>query len=414
MLGRHRKEFARMSWKENSIVDQRLEFVLRALHGQASFAELCQQYGISRKTGYKWKERFLEGGLPALQNDSRRPERSPDALPEKVVCEVVRLKQAHRTWGARKLQALYRRLHGQEQTPCESSFKRVLERTGLVEHRRPRRRSDQAGRLQCALEAQKPNELWTVDFKGWWRCADRRRCEPLTVRDAYSRYLLCVWPAPDACTQTVRGQFQRLFQRYGLPGAIRSDNGSPFASSHAPLGLSQLSAWWVALGINLDRTDPGHPEQNGSHERMHRDLAAEVQYAGTGSLEELREALELWRQTYNQERPHEALAMKTPAEVYTPSAARYEGDPEQLEYPLGYLPRRVCKQGTVKIEGERVRISSALSGWDIGLKPEEGGRYTVYFAQLCLGTVDLRTLSFQCVRQNKASEEPEPREVTAA
>ena len=402
-----------MSWKENSIVDQRLEFVLRALHGQASFAELCQQYGISRKTGYKWKERFLEGGLPALQNDwptraqpgrpagegrlrSGPTETGPSDLGRQ---EVTSLIPAFAWPGADALREFLQAGAGANWT-CRASPAPGAER------------SSRASAVR--LEAQKPNELWTVDFKGWWRCADRRRCEPLTVRDAYSRYLLCVWPAPDACTQTVRGQFQRLFQRYGLPGAIRSDNGSPFASSHAPLGLSQLSAWWVALGINLDRTDPGHPEQNGSHERMHRDLAAEVQYAGTGSLEELREALELWRQTYNQERPHEALAMKTPAEVYTPSAARYEGDPEQLEYPWAICPGTVCKQGTVKIEGEHVRISSALSGWDIGLKPEEGGRYTVYFAQLCLGTVDLRTLSFQCVRQNKASEEPEPREVTAA
>lgn len=329
-----------MPWKEIGVVDQRVEFVMQALHGQAGFAELCQEYGISRKTGYKWKERFMQGGLPALHDESRRPERSPEALAEKVVCEVVRLKQAHRSWGARKLQALYQRLHGQDQTPSESSFKRVLDRCGLVEHRQPRRRSDQAGRLQCRIEAQKPNALWTVDFKGWWRCSDQQRCEPLTVRDAYSRFLLCVWAPPDARGQTVREQFQRLFERYGLPEAIRSDNGSPFASSNAPLGLSRLSAWWVALGINLDRTDPGHPEQNGSHERMHRDLAAEVQYAAPGSLSELREALELWRQSYNQERPHEALAMKTPAEVYTPSPRRYEGDIDSPGTPA--TPGRSC------------------------------------------------------------------------
>lgn len=403
-----------MPWKENSVVDQRLEFVMRALHAEAPLAELCQEYGISRKTGYKWKERFLCGGLPALQDDSRRPERSPEALPEQVVCEVVRLKQAHRTWGARKLQALYQRLHGQEQTPSESSFKRVLDRCGLVEHRQPRRKSEQAGRLQCGIAAQKPNELWTVDFKGWWHSSDQQRCEPLTVRDAYSRYLLCVRPLADACSETVRRQFLLLFEQHGLPQAIRSDNGSPFASYNAPLGLSRLSAWWVALGINLDRTDPGHPEQNGSHERMHRDLAAEVQYAQSGSLSELLEALELWRQSYNQARPHEALGMKTPAEVYTRSTTRYLGDPEQLQYPLGYLRRRVNKNGRIGLEGHDLLISSALSGWDVGLQPQQDDRYGVYFGRLCLGVVDLATLSFQCLPEPQPPAASGPQEVEAA
>jgi len=402
-----------MPWKETCVVDQRVEFVMQALHGQAAFAELCQQYGISRKTGYKWKERFLAGGLPALHDDSRRPDSSPGALAEKVVCEVVRLKQAHRSWGARKIQAFYQRLHGQDQTPSESSFKRVLDRCGLVEHRQPRRRSDQAGRLQCRIEAQKPNDLWTVDFKGWWRCSDRQRCEPLTVRDAYSRFLLSVWAPPDARGETVRVEFQRLFGCFGMPRAIRSDNGSPFASSSAPLGLSRLSAWWVALGIDLDRTDPGHPEQNGSHERMHRDLAAEVQYAGTGSLDEQREALEIWRQSYNQERPHEALAMKTPAELYTPSPRRYEGDPEQLQYPLGYLVRRVGPRGIIRLHCEELLISTALCGWDVGLQPREDGRYSVYFGRLCLGVADLRTASFECSRGQQPAESPAPKEEQA-
>jgi len=387
-----------MPWKEQVVVDQRLEFVTRALHGEATFAELCEEYGISRKTGYKWKQRFLEAGIGGLHDESRRPQQSPEALSEGVVCELVRLKQAHRTWGARKLQALYQRLHGREQTPSESSFKRVLERAGLVQHRPPRRKSQEAGRLQSRLTPRRPNELWTVDFKGWWHSVDRQRCEPLTVRDAYSRYLLCVWAAPDGRTWTIRRQFQSLFERYGLPGSIRSDNGAPFASHSGPLGLSQLSAWWVALGIDLDRTDPGHPEQNGAHERMHRDLAAEVQYGCEGSLPQLQQALELWRQSYNQERPHEALGMKTPAQAYEPSQRRYEGDPQQLEYPPGYLVRQVCSHGTVRLQGQRIWLSGALRGWQVGLKPQDEQSYTVYFGSLCLGTLDLGTLSFQCVR----------------
>jgi putative transposase len=403
-----------MPWEERSVMDQRLEFVMRALHETAAFAELCQEYGISRKTGYKWKERFLQGGIPALQDESRRPQHSPEALPEATVCALVRLKQAHPAWGARKVQALYQRLHGKEQSPSESSVKRILEHAGLVAHRRPRRPSQEAGRVQSRLAAAAPNQLWTVDFKGWWHSSDHQRCEPLTVRDAFSRYLLCVYPPPDATTKTVRQQFVRLFERYGLPGAIRSDNGTPFASSTAPLGLSRLSAWWVALGIDLDRTDPGHPEQNGAHERMHKDLAAEVQYARKGSLQELRAALELWRQSYNQQRPHEALGMQTPAEVYVPSARKYRGDPEQLEYPLGYLARQVSGKGEIKLRGQALLLSTALAGWAVGLKPAGPQRYSVYFGRLCLGAVDLQTLAFTCVRGTVRPPEEDPGETVSA
>ena len=218
-----------------------------------NFRALCQEYGVSAKTGYKWKQRFLQEGMA---EESRRPKTSPEQLPEGEVCEIVRLKMAHLSWGPRKIRELYLRRHGE--VASESTFKRVLERAGLTQKRR-KRRSSEAGRLCSGRRATAANEVWTVDFKGWWR-SGAKRCEPLTVRDEHSRYLLEVRALQNARSETVRKSFERLFERQGLPGAIRSDNGSPFASALALLGLSRLSAWWVALGIDLERGRPGHPQ----------------------------------------------------------------------------------------------------------------------------------------------------------
>jgi hypothetical protein len=256
------------------------------------------------------------------------------------------------------------------------------------------RPANQSGRLKAAVMASASNELWTVDFKGWWYTPGHRRCQPLTVRDAYSRFILGLRVPPDSCTGTIREEFSSLFQRYGLPAAIRSDNGPPFATWHSLLGLSQLSAWWVALGIDLDRIDPGHPEQNGSHERMHRDIAMEVQGQVAGDLKEQSAALELWRNEYNQERPHEALAMRTPAELYAPSSRAYSGTPDHLDYPQDYLQRRVNATGQFHLRDVAWRLSSALSGWNIGLKPLSESSYAVYFGRLLLGRAELGTRSF--------------------
>jgi transposase InsO family protein len=229
-----------MPWKETDAMNERSEFVLRAI-ATDNFRELCREYGISPKTGYKWKERFLEEGLAGMAEQSRRPDKSPKGLVESVVCEIIRIKEAHRTWGPRKIRQLYARVHGRPTTPSESSFKRVLERAGLVEKRRLRKR-EESGRLHSGRRASGPNEVWTVDFKGSWHGAKGGRCEPLTVRDEYSRYVLDLRRLEDARTQTVRARFEELFRQHGLPGSIRSDNGPPFASVHGLLGLTRLSA----------------------------------------------------------------------------------------------------------------------------------------------------------------------------
>ena len=365
-------------------MEQRIEFALKAMR-TLNFRALCQQYGISAKTGYKWKERFIREGLEGMVEESRRPKSSPEQLAEEEVCEIVRLKLAHPNWGPRKIRELYLRRHGE--VASESTFKRVLERAGLTQKRR-RRRSTLAGRLWAGRRAAAANEVWSVDFKGWWRSWGKR-CEPLTVRDEHSRYVLELRALGDARGQRVRNNFERLFERYGLPQAIRSDNGVPFASVHGLLGLSQLSVWWVALGIDLERGRPGHPQDNGAHERMHRDISREIEALGQAD----QEALDVWRESFNYERPHEALGMRTPGELYRASERKYEGTPEDLDYPQ-MCSRRVSAQGAIKLEGQSLFLSSALAGWSVGLKPVAEDLMEVWFARLLLGQVDLTTSSF--------------------
>jgi putative transposase len=378
-------------------MEQRIEFALKAMR-TLNFRALCQEYGVSAKTGYKWKQRFLQEGIEGLAEESRRPKTSPEQLPEGEVCEIVRLKMAHLSWGPRKIRELYLRRHGE--VASESTFKRVLERAGLTQKRR-KRRSSEAGRLCSGRRATAANEVWTVDFKGWWR-SGAKRCEPLTVRDEHSRYLLEVRALQDARSETVRKSFERLFERQGLPGAIRSDNGSPFASALALLGLSRLSAWWVALGIDLERGRPGHPQDNGAHERMHRDISREIEALGESD----QEALDLWRQTFNFARPHEALGMRCPGELYAPSHRKYDGTPEDLEYPQ-MCTRRVCQHGLIKVDGQRLFLSTSLAGWSVGLKPITQNVMDVWFGRLLLGQIDLSASNFirADIRPNKTTDE---------
>jgi putative transposase len=273
---------------------------------------------------------------------------------------------------------------------------------GLTQKRR-RGRATEAGRLCKGRRASGPNEVWTVDFKGWWRSGDKR-CEPLTVRDEYSRYVLEVRAVEDARSETVRKRFEQLFAAQGLPEAIRSDNGAPFASKHGLWGLSRLSAWWVALGIDLERGRPGHPQDNGAHERMHKDISRELEAMGQCD----QQALDLWRQTFNYERPHDALGLRCPGEVYIASARKYEGTPEDLDY-LQMCSRRVGHDGTIKLEGTRLFLSTSLAGWSVGLKPITSDLLEVWFGRLPLGQVDLATSNFirADIRPNKTATETE-------
>ena len=388
-----------MPWKKSGAMEQGTEFALRAMQ-TLNFRALCQQYGISTKTGYKWRERFWRKGLAGMEEESRRPKSHSKQLPEEEVCEIVRLKLAHLAWGPRKIRELYLRGHGE--VASESTFKRVLERTSLTQKRR-RRRAPEAGRLSSGRQAAALNEVWTVDFKGWWRKAEQR-CEPLTVRDEYSRYLLEVRAVEDARSETVRKSFERIFERHGLPEAIRSDNGSPFASRQGVLGLSRLSAWWVVLGIDLERGRPGHPQDNAGHERMHKDISRELEAEGACD----QAALDVWRQTFNYERPHEALGMRCPGEVYIASERKYEGTPEDLDYPK-MCSRRVSPKGLISLEGQPLFLSASLGGWSVGLKPIAEDLMEVWFGRLLLGQVDLGTRNFfrADIRPKKTANETE-------
>jgi putative transposase len=391
-----------MPWKAIEAMNQRTEFVLRALKTD-NFRALSQEYGISAKTGYKWKERFLAEGLGGMGEHSRRPKSSPEGLSEAVVCEIVRLKQKHRYWGARKLRDIYGRVH--PELPSESSFKRVLECAGMVEHRQLRSRQT-AGRLFSERKAKAPNEVWTVDFKGWWYGVAGRRCEPLTVRDEFSRYVLEVRAVANARTETVRECFEKLFQQHGLPGAIRSDNGAPFASRNGILGLSRLSAWWLVLGIDLERGRPACPQDNGGHERLHLDVAREL--SGERPTEQ-QAAFDEWRKTFNQERPHEALEMKRPGEVYQPSERKYEGTPQDLTY-VKMGARRVHQMGHISWRDQQVFVSAALGGWSVGVEPVAGEQANLWFGRLLLGQLDERTCGFTRVESGSRASAEAPRQ----
>ena len=376
-----------MGWKESSVMDERCRFVLEAKSKGANISEICRRYGVSRKTGYKWLRRHEQEGLVGLYDRSRRPRNSPLSTSAHMVVEVVRLRLYRPSWGPKKIRVLLLRRYPQTEVPSQSTIGRILWRCGLVKAKgrgRPRLWHPGDGRGVATA----PNDLWTVDFKGWWRTRDGRRCEPLTIRDAYSRYVLETRAMESTSGKAVRRVFETVFEHYGLPRVIRSDNGSPFACTRAPAGLTRLSAWWKALGIRLDRIEPGHPEQNGAHERLHRDIRQELQPVVAGDLVRQQEMLDLWRVEYNTERPHEALGMKTPSRLYVPSPRLYTREIPEVVYPKHFDVRKVKHSGEISINGHRRFLSEALAGWPVGIESSGGHTIRLWFADLCLGETD--------------------------
>ncbi len=376
-----------MGWKESSVMHERCKFVLEAISDQSNFSDLCRRYGISRKTGYKWLSRYEHEGPAGLYDRSRRPHYSPLSTSAHMVAEVVRLRLDRLSWGPKKIRALLLRRFPSGEVPSQSTIARILFSCGLIKSTRRRSRRWHPGNGRCSASA--PNHLWTVDFKGWWRTGDGRRCEPLTIRDTYSRYLLDIRAMETTRTEAVRDVFDMVFERYGLPRAIRSDNGAPFACTRAPAGLSRLSAWWRALGIELDRIMPGHPEQNGAHERMHRDMHQELQSAATKNIVRQQERFDLWRVEYNTERPHEALEMKTPSQLYLKSQRLYTGESPEVVYPEHFQVRKVKHTGEISLGGHLHFLSESLSGWPVGLEKLKEKTVRLWFVDLCLGDMDI-------------------------
>ncbi len=380
-----------MPWKERKLMEERKRFIHEIMESTRSFNVTCVEFGISRKTGYKWLHRFEEGGYPGLEDQSRRPNTSPGQLVEGVVCELVKLKLAHNTWGPKKIRELYGRVHG-DSIPSLSSVNRVFKKAGLVKRRRVR--TTRGGRMTSSIRVQAPNDVWTIDFKGWWRVRSRERFEPLTVRDAYSRYLLEARSLTDTSTESVKQVFVKLFREYGLPKVVHSDNGAPFAARSNVRGISQLSAWLISLGIHIHHSRPGHPQDNGGHERMHKDLKEEVQIRYTGDANLYQAELDKWRDEFNTIRPHEALRMKTPAELYHCSERKYPITQNEIEYPNTYQVRKVSAYGEIKIKGNNYFITTALRKYMLGLKIIDATELAVYFASVFLGKIDLETISF--------------------
>jgi putative transposase len=315
-----------MAWGKTTLVNARHEFVLAAMAPDAKVAELCRDAGISRKTAYKWIQRFRERGIVGLEDMSRRPRSSPLQASGEVVMQVLELRGAHPRWGPRKLRKVLARSLAADETPSERTVARVLERAGEVRARRrrpPEASSAAKDAPSCLAEA--PNDLWTVDFKGWWNSKDGAKCEPLTVRAAYSRFVLKSHIMLRTGTEPVMAQFKELFECRGLPKAIQVDNGPPFGSTHARCGVTTLSAWWLATGIRVIRGRPAHPQDNGAHERMHLDMRYEVEDVGADNVREQQAAMDNWCHEFNYVRPHDAIDLKVPGDLYRPSSRRYRG-----------------------------------------------------------------------------------------
>ncbi len=380
-----------MPWKDCSVMDERLRFVSRLLEGEG-MSEVCREFGISRKTGYKIFDRYKESGLEALTDRTRRPVRYANQLPMQVEKLIVTCKREKPHWGARKIrELLVRRLDGDIRVPAKSTIHAVLHRHGLVKTPgRPRRRAQGTG-LSAGLS---PNDLWCADFKGEFKLGDGRYCYPLTVTDHASRFLLLCEALESTREAPVISAFEQLFRERGLPSSMRSDNGVPFASPNGLFNLSKLSVWWLRLGIAIERIKPGHPQQNGRHERMHLTLKQETtRPPGMNTLQQ-QASFDAFVAEFNSERPHEALAMKTPLDVYTASPRVYTGLPE-LSYPLHEREVLVTACGRICMHRKRVNVSTVLAGQKLGLKEVDDGIWLVSFMTYDLGYIDLEQKTLQ-------------------
>jgi len=380
-----------MPWKESSVMDERLRFVARLLDGEP-MSQVCRDFGISRKTGYKIFDRYKEHGLEALCDRSRRPVRFANQLPTQLEARIVAIKREKRHWGARKIrELLLRRLPGDIRVPANSTIHAVLHRHGLVAPPgRPRRRATGTPLSNGSA----PNALWCTDFKGEFKLGNGRYCYPLTVTDHGSRYLLLCEALQSTREDLAITAFERLFRERGLPDAIRSDNGVPFASPNALFNLSKLSVWWLRLGIDIERIKPGRPQQNGRHERMHLTLKKEtVRPPGTNCLQQQARFDEFVRE-FNTDRPHEALDMKCPADVYIPSRKLYGGLPD-LTYPFHDRDICVTACGRICIYRKKINLSTALAGQRVGIKEVDDGIWIVSFMRYDLGYIDLEARTLQ-------------------
>jgi transposase InsO family protein len=373
-----------MVWKERSRVDERLLLVGEYIKGERPMAELCREFGVSRKTAYKWLGRYETDGPTGLADRSRAPLRHPQRVEQVVIEALVQARKSHPHWGARKIVAWLARKQPSLQLPASSTVNAVFAKYGLSRSRQARRRTPPY--TDPFAEADAPNRVWCADFKGEFKTGDAKRCYPLTVTDAFSRMLLRCTALRSPKTVHVQPIFEATFREFGLPERIRTDNGTPFASRGAG-GLSRLSVWWVKLGIRHERIQPGHPEQNGRHERMHRTLKQETLRPPAASLRPQQLRFDKFRQEFNEERPHEALGNALPLMRYAPSSRPYCSRLRPLEYPAQFLTRKVAASGRIRWNSAMVTIGHALEGEWIGIERGDG-LHNVYFSDVRLGFID--------------------------
>lgn len=383
-----------MPWREVCPMNEKMRFIAELMAEEESMAALCDEYGVSRKTGYKWLARYEQHGAAGLMERSHAPQVVPWAITQAQAEAIVGVRREHPSWGPKKLRAKLLARAPSQRWPAPSTIGELLHRQGLSQPRKRRRHAvPSPSPLNPAVTA---NDVWCADFKGWFRTGDGARCDPLTATDAFSRYLLGCRVTPPTHAGC-RSRFERLFREYGLPRAIRSDNGAPFASLAAG-GLSRLSVWWVKLGITPQRIAPGQPQQNGRHERMHKTLKAECANPPAPSLREQQRRFDRFRAEFNHERPHEALGQTVPAAHYAPSPRPYPARLEDPAYPPGFDLRRVRSNGEIKWQGELLFIAEPLIGEVVGLSENTDGDAEVYFGPVRLGVIDETMLKFIAMR----------------
>ncbi len=376
-----------MAWKRVEPMEERCRFVLLAREPRSNISQLCRQFGVSRKTGYKWLERFEHEGLRGLEERSQRPLSCPRKICGEIVCEIVSIRQGHSRWGGVTIEEILRRRGGTEQIPSARTIDRILSRCGMVRVRKRGVRKKWVG--EELVEPKGPNDVWTADLKGWWRTQDGNRCVPLTIRDGYSRYILELAALERGDTDAVKERFERCFERYGLPQYIRCDNGSPFCAYLGLRGLSSLSVWWIKHGVHPNRIPPASPQYNGGHERMHGDIKAEIQKSPAKNLRLQQEIFDGWRTEFNTVRPHRALKMATPAERYCVSERKYMREMVPYDYGDNMKTRRVGSRGTIWWRGKAKFVSGALSREEIGIEILDAAMLSFWFRDFHLGTTDV-------------------------
>lgn len=391
-----------MPWSDLRPMDHRLQFVAAALRAggpDEHFANLCRRFGVSRKTGYKWVERYRTGGAAALVDQSRRPRHSPNATDAASVAALLTLRGRHPTWGGKKLVTVLARRFPTLPVVAPSTAAALLKRHGLITTRRRQRPIAHPGRPTTAMR--EPNAVWTTDFKGQFPTGDGMLCYPLTIADGATRYLLACRALTSVRVSETRPMFERTFREYGLPDRIRSDNGVPFATT--ALGrLSALSVWWLRLGILPELIEPGHPEQNGRHERMHRTLKRETLRPPAPTRRGQQRAFDRFVTEFNEERPHEALGQQTPSSLYSASAREYPTRLAALEYPAQCEVRRVSHNGGIRWHNHWVNVSHVLAEEYVAFDEIDDGLWTIHFGRLLLGHFHERLLKIEDINGDLA------------